>query len=264
MVSNQDRERDEFLKTLSHGRRFVEEILRENERLRYKLLHMEQEMARTQGTAVPAADLEEENRRLRDQLDLISARFDALARENEDFLQRHQDVEKQNENLLNLYVSGFQLHSTLRMEGVLSVIQEILLNLVGAEVFGIWMVDQNTGRLDQLSWVDEDAYLGDKPLTPSVAVLEEVGAGKTYNRGDGEGVPHPHGDPILCLPLQMEGKTLGVLCIYKLLLQKKEISSLDQELLGLLAAQSATALLGAKLFTGHRKPLKTISPREDR
>jgi len=259
MSSNQEKEKDEVLRTLSHGRRFVEEILRENERLRYKLLHLEQEFSRLQGGGTPAVDLAEENQRLRDQLDQISSRFDTLARENEDFLERYQDVEKQNENLLNLYVSGFQLHSTLRQESVLAVIHEILLNLVGAEIFAIWMVDPASGRLDLLSCIDEEGVLPQPLPSPPGVVLEELAGGRHWIPGEGDGVPHTGSDPLLCVPLQMEGLTLGVLCIYKLLQQKKGINSLDQELLGLLAAQSAAALIGSRLFTSAGRELKPLS-----
>jgi hypothetical protein len=259
MGSNQDnRDREEVVKSLTHGRRFVEELLRENERLRYKLLHLEQEMARAGGNGAPPEDLAEENRRLREQLDLISSRFDRLARENEDFLERHLDVEKQNENLVNLYVSGFQLHSTLQQEGVLAVIHEILLNLVGAEVFTIWMVDQETGGLTLVSRIDEDGCLPPSLPAPSREVIDQLSAGRNWTREDGECAPPAQGDPILCVPLQLEGRTVGILCIYKLLVQKKGISALDQELLGLLAAQSVAALLGSRLFAAAGRELRAI------
>ena len=42
---------------------------------------------------------------------------------------------------------------------------------------------------------------------------------------------------------------MGVLAIYKLLEQKEGFTSLDQEILGLLAAQAAATLIGARTFT---------------
>jgi hypothetical protein len=42
---------------------------------------------------------------------------------------------------------------------------------------------------------------------------------------------------------------VGALAIFKLLVQKGGFSSLDQELLGLMASQAATAVIGAQTFT---------------
>ena len=57
------------------------------------------------------------------------------------------------------------------------------------------------------------------------------------------------GDPVSCIPLKLEERPVGVLAIYKLLEQKDGFTSLDQEILGLLAAQAAATLIGARTFT---------------
>jgi len=57
------------------------------------------------------------------------------------------------------------------------------------------------------------------------------------------------GDPASCIPLKVEDRPVGVLAIYKLLEQKDGFTSLDQEILDLLAAQAAATLIGARTFT---------------
>ncbi len=254
MTQGPEREKDEVFKTLTQGRRFMEEILRENERLRYKILHLEQEAIKSGGMGVPRGNLAEENKALREQLDTISSRFSTLAKESEDFLQRYRDMERQNENLLNLYVSGFQLHSSIRQEDVLAVISEILLNLVGADVFTLWLVNQSHGRLEVASLNDEDGVLGKEAPPLAHGILKEVGEGRNWEPETAEA-----GQPLMAIPLQIESRTVGVLAIYRLLTQKEGgISALDKDLLGLLAAQSGVALLGSRLFGQLKQELKTL------
>jgi regulator of replication initiation timing len=247
---------EEVVRTFSKGKRFAEDLLRENERLRYKILDLQQQAA---GKEMPgggaALDTQEENKRLRDELEKIKAHFDNLNRENKDFQTRYEEVEQQNENLLNLYVSGYQLHSTLQEDNVLAVIQEILLNLLGAEVFALWIVDQNSGELEPLVVVDESGLLGGAPPRITPALQEEMAEGKSFFSSGGE---EKEGGILACIPLQLEEKTQGVLVIYKLLEQKKSLTSLDQELLNLLTTQAATAILGSMALSRTGKKLRSL------
>ena len=239
---------DGAVRAFTRSKNFVEEIMRENERLRYKVFHLQQEMA---GMSLAPSDRHHdvlsENQKLRKQLEEIKAQFEALNRESEDFRQRYQEVEHQNENLLNLYVSGYQLHSTLNEEAVVSVIREILLNLVGAEVFGVWLVDPGTGRMELVSVTDECDLLEGKPARLPGERWKALRGGEPWYAAAGPGVPR--GEPLSCIPLKLEERTVGVLAIYRLLEQKEGFTSLDQEILGLLAAQAAATLIGARTFT---------------
>ncbi|GBE15185.1 MAG TPA: hypothetical protein ENH32_04495 [Proteobacteria bacterium] len=52
----------------------------------------------------------------------------------------------------------------MNKENILLTMQEILLHLVGAEVFSIWMVDQAGGSFDITASTDEsDLFNGDMP-----------------------------------------------------------------------------------------------------
>lgn len=234
------------VRAFTRSKNFVEELMRENERLRYKVFHLQQEQA-----GLPRAgderhqDVITENQQLRRQLEEIKARFEALNRENQDFRQRYQEVEHQNENLLNLYVSGYQLHSTLNEESVDAIVSEILLNLVGAEVFGIWLLNPESGRMELVNVTDECGLLGGSPARLSAERWEALRAGEAWYAA---GVVAA-GEPLSCIPLKLEERPVGVLAIYKLLEQKEGFTPLDQEILGLLAAQAAATLVGARLFT---------------
>jgi len=235
------------VRAYTRSKYFVEEIMRENERLRYKVFHLQQELA-----GVPRVDDERhhdvvtENQQLRRQLEDIKSQFQALNQENEDFRKRYQEVEHQNENLLNLYVSGYQLHSTVNEESVVAIVREILLNLVGAEVFGIWLVNPETARMELVCVTDECDSLGGAPARLAAERWKGVRAGVPwYAASPGQRA----GEPLSCIPLKLEERTVGVLAIYKLLEQKEGFTALDQEILGLLAAQAAATLIGSRLFS---------------
>jgi len=239
---------DGAVRAYTRSKNFVEEIMRENERLRYKVFHQQQELAGVPRAASDSHhDVVSENQQLRRQLEEIKTQFEALNRENEDFRQRYQEVEHQNENLLNLYVSGYQLHSTLNEEAAVTVIREILLNLVGAEVFGVWLLDPGTRKMDLVNLTDECDLLQGQPARLSGERWEGLRGGEPWFAAAGVGVPG--GEPVACIPLKLDERTVGVLAIYKLLEQKEGFTSLDQELLGLLAAQAAATLIGARTFT---------------
>jgi len=238
---------DSAVRAYTRSKNFVEEIMRENERLRYKVFHLQQEMAGMPQASGDSHDVLSENQQLRRQLEEIKAQFDALNRENEDFRQRYQEVELQNENLLNLYVSGYQLHSTLNEESVIAIIREIMLNLVGAEVFGIWLLDPGSGRMQLVNVTDECGLLEGKPVLLPAARWEALRSGEPWYAAPGAVVAE--GDPVSCIPLKAEERPVGVLAIFKLLEQKQGFTSLDQEILGLLAAQAAATLIGARIFT---------------
>src|SRR5213075_1241359 len=121
---------EKFLELFNKGKEFTEELLRENQRLRYRLASLETEQK-------PAP---EEVQRLRDQITQLTEenkriheRFSAIEEENKDFANRYIEIEEQNNNLANLYVASYQLHSTLDFREVIQIVQEIVINLIGAE-----------------------------------------------------------------------------------------------------------------------------------
>ncbi len=245
---------EDITQHLSRGFEFVEELLKENERLRYKLLHASQEMAGlTDGAKEHELGPGEEVTHLKQLRQMIQSQFDQLRRENEDFERRFEELEKQNENFLNLFVSSCQLHSTLDENHVVMSMQEILLNLVGAEVFGIWMMDQDKDSLVMISLADEAGIFNGSNPELSEETVSKLASGQTsYFAYEGKGEKNPD-DPLACIPMMVDGKAVGALVIYKLLVQKDGFTSLDFELMALLATQAVTALVGARLFqrSGH-------------
>ena len=114
---------------------YVQELLAENERLRR--LMVEVDAARRQQ--------EERVRTLSSELDAFRQDRERLERQvadvehdNHRFSTRFLELEQRNSDLANLYVATYRLHGTLDREEVYQAIQEIVINLVGCEEFGIY------------------------------------------------------------------------------------------------------------------------------
>src|SRR5579859_6575072 len=122
---------EKFLEIFAKGKEFTEEILRDNQRLRYRVAALENDQSAAPGVEIEKlrqqiVQLTEETRALR-------LKYREVEQENKDFASRYVEIEQQNSNLANLYVASYQLHSTLEFREVIQVLQEIIINLIGAE-----------------------------------------------------------------------------------------------------------------------------------
>ena len=137
----------EFLQIVGKAKEFTEELLKENERLRFRLANLETGGAPgAEGDRV--RELQQRVRELEERLAEMEARHRKVEEENKEFADRYIEIEEQNNNLANLYVASYQLHSTLDYDEVLRIVQEIVINLIGAEAFHILMVGEKSGQLE--------------------------------------------------------------------------------------------------------------------
>ncbi|HEX5060291.1 MAG TPA: GAF domain-containing protein [Kofleriaceae bacterium] len=219
-------------------RRYIEELLQENVRLRGVIdtVGREQQVLRRQldDLRIDLDRREQQHARL---LALLGA-AESAARGFED---RFAEVEQQNANLARLYAASYQLHATMHRSEVLQAIQEIVINLIGSEELAI--------------------LAGGPTLTPlaSMGVDEErLGALDTSAGALGRSLATRA--PVLCdqdvagikasIPLVVGDRTLAVILIFGLLPQKPALDAFDRELLDLVATHAATALYCAELHEG--------------
>jgi len=243
----------EFAQMFTKAKEFTEELLKENERLRLKLA----------ATAPPAASDERARelagrvRELEAELQEVQRRFNEVEAENKEFADRYVEIEEQNNNLANLYVASYQLHSTLDFKEVVRIVQEIVINLIGAEAFHIYMVGEKSGKLEREGSEGQEA--------PNVLDMSEGIIGTSARTGlsyFAEQVvvrePTPFALPIAVIPLKIKDSVIGVVSINKLLVQKKAFTSMDHELFKLLAGHAATAIFAAKLYSTSERKLSTL------
>jgi predicted RNA-binding protein with EMAP domain len=250
----------EFIETFfKRGAEFTEELIHENERLRFRVVQLEEERRALASSAQAPADkpgagalreLVGRIEQLEHERETLMSRFAGVERLNRDFYDRYHDIERENNNLANLYVASFQLHSTMELRELTQVILEILLNFVGAKTFAIQLVDDDHKKLRTLAAEGiERARVPEGAVTEG-HVGEVVSSGQHYI--DGERLRAradlAHLDrPVIIVPLKIRDRVVGVITIWDLLSQKTALADVDYELFNLLAAHAASALQGAWL-----------------
>jgi hypothetical protein len=105
---------EEFLQVFKKGEEFTQELLIENDKLRYNVAQLD-EVTKFSGREgdFKVNTLEEKIKFLEEENKSLLQRYRVVAEENKDFANRYVEVEAENNNLANLYVASYQLHSTL-------------------------------------------------------------------------------------------------------------------------------------------------------
>ncbi|MBI5874815.1 MAG: GAF domain-containing protein, partial [Deltaproteobacteria bacterium] len=241
---------EEFMQLFKKGADFTQDLLKENERLRFKVVQLEEEnrLAKVSGGGDKlVAELNKKLQTLEDEMQKLLERHRTVEAENKDFANRYLEIEHENNNLANLYVASFQLHSTLDFKEVLQIILEIVINLIGAETFGILLLDEKTNELTAVATegVDREdiplikigtGIIGGVAKSGENFFVEEI---KPFEKFDPQ-------VPIVSIPLKIKEHVIGVIAIYKLLQQKTKFTELDYELFTLLAGHAATAIFSSK------------------
>jgi len=255
---------DEFLGLFRKGAEFTQELLRENERLRYKIVQLEEELGSSRKPEVADhkaldRDLVQKVKELEKEREEILKKIQEVETENKSFAQRYVEVEEENNNLANLYIASFQLHSTLDFNEVLQVILEIIINLIGAEEFGILLLNEKMKSLNAVATegVERGKFpeinLGQGPIG-TAAKTGETYFSEALSREGSRNIL----DPLVCIPLKIKETIIGVIVIYKLLQQKHSFTPLDHELFTLLAGHAATAIFSSKMYSELRRKHHTI------
>ena len=251
---------EEFLQIFKKGEEFTKDLIKENERLRFRIAQLE-EAIRNTGNQEKIELYEERIKILDREINSLTERYRKVEEENKDFASKYLEVETENNNLANLYVASYQLHSTLDFNEVLRIVMEIIINLIGAERFTIFLMDEKTNELVPVA--AEGLSLGE---LPKVKIGEgTIGGvakeGESYfaeNPGEHTGQSPDFAKPFVCIPLKIKEHVIGVISIYSLFTQKKVFSNIDYELFSLLAGHAATAIFSSKLYTQSERKLTTI------
>jgi hypothetical protein len=212
---------------------YAQVLLAENERLRTALARLENDHRHADERSRVAATA----------LESLRAEMAQVGEQNQQFVDRYQQIEIHSSNLANLYVASYQLHTSIDRETVLRVIQEIVINLVGSEQMAVFEVAENGAfSLTDSFGVDSARLrrftLGDGPIA------RRVRGGEIYvNPGAAAGQ-----DQITaCIPLSMGASVFGAILIFRLLDHKTSLQPVDHEIFDLLAVHAATALYCATM-----------------
>jgi len=217
------------LRVLDNTTRYVKGLLDETKALRTRIAELEDEIARRDNKV---RVLEQETRRQ---------------------LEQFVEVEMQNSNVANLYVASFRLHGTLERDQVLAAIREIVINLIGSEELLVYELDDRAKELVLVTQFGMESVLerwrrlkmghgivGKTAETGELFVAADAPGGRA---GAAPGEEHLQA----AIPLVLDGRTTGVIAIFRLLGHKRGLEDVDRELFDLLARQAASALYCTKL-----------------
>jgi hypothetical protein len=263
MQADITREREMFVKNfLRKGVEFTEELLHENEDLRRRLALIENDNAALRAQ-VKSDDAIRDLLRTVEKLELEKRNLLERSSQLEQATRRHEGryaaIEQELNDLANLYVASFQLHSTMRSQHVLQHVKELLAQLVGAERFVVYVLSD-----DGQSAIP----VGSEGIAESELMPVRVGEGhiggvcatgiSSVRQGDplGEGTLD---EPLAVLPMLVDNQTVGVIAILALLEQKHAWVQVDQELFHLLGSHAAAALLSAHLYQREPDLLSAIA-----
>lgn len=232
--------------------RYISDVLEQNESLRLQLAGAESEVERLREERITLQEkvltLREKQERVVAEQNRMQVRLANAEAESQRFSARFISVEEHNNNLANLYVATYRLHETVDREEVLTVLEEIIVNLVGSEAFAVFEKGSSDSDLRlATSFGLEDHELDgldfDRGLIARTMQSRELQIAHGTQGSVGEGVP----DVLACVPLRLGEETLGLVVIFRLLPQKPGFLPLDYELLDLLASHAATSLYVSRL-----------------
>jgi hypothetical protein len=171
-----------------------------------------------------------------------------------------EELRTQNEAISNLYVAKHRLHATFKPNEVMTIVQEILIELVGAKQFGILMLDQKKKVLRLVAGHGVEDRLPGKTVPAGEGIIGDVATtGKPFFFENTKSSDERTHLPLATIPLKMKDSTMGVVVIYQLLGHKESLSPVDHQLLDLVAEHAPKALLSAHLFSsrGAKRPIGT-------
>lgn len=175
-----------------------------------------------------------EGEELRERLTQVNA---LRERANEE----HRFVQEQISSLSSLYVATYSLHGTADRVRVLSAIDQIIINLIGSEAYGVYELEAGVLTLATSMGIDPLQWQSLLPSNTTVAAC--IASERTMLQSDA-------GDePKACIPLMLDGRLTGVVVIFRLLPHKSALCELDHELFDLLATHAASALSLSKLHS---------------
>ena len=148
----------------------------------------------------------------RDERDLaLSSTIAHLREENQKLAERQASAEQRLGQLAHLHAALQQLHEAEDQDTVLTVVKEIVANLVGSECMAIYAT-----RADG-----------------SLELLDGIGV------ADGQ---TDVTDSIVTVPLRRDDRVVGMIAIFRLLPQKAQLDATDRELFSLLSTHVPVAM----------------------
>ena len=254
------KERETFVRSfLKKGVELTEELLHENVELRDEAARLRQENARLR--AQVASD--DAIRSLLAKIEELEVEKKSLVTRSEELAEaqasdegRYVEIERELNDLANLYVASYQLHASLSVRRVTRHLLDMVGQLVGAFSFAIYAVDGEAGVIRPIASekvAPEELLpvpLGEGPVGEACL----TGIAKIPDKLSNGSI----GAPMAVVPLLADGKPVGAITIITMLEQKQGWATVDRELFKLLGAHAGPALVAANLYARVGNPVVAL------
>ncbi len=178
----------------------------------------------------------------------LEHRLKQLEHENRTLSDLCNQLQEQNAAISNLYVAKHRLHASLDAAEVMRIVKEIMVELIGAKEFGIYLLDPRQKLLRRIA-------VGGGKKHPETVALGEGHIGEGASTGKPfyfAGATRAPEIPLAVVPLRSESDTIGVIAIWELLPHKGDFTPVDHQLLDSVAEHAPAALKSAHLHQKSR------------
>lgn len=230
----------------------VASLVVENRRLQADNVRLAR--ALTTGKTVDGYDVRSTLELAQDKARIYHQQVQDLLEAQTDLESRILELEELNSSMMSMYVSSFQLHATLDLTEVVRVIEEILVNFIGARSYAILLTDDDgTFRVTAESGLE--GRLPQNGIRPRGVLAEVLGSQSAYvhtsSRPAREGI-------LAAVPLLMGRNVVGALLVFSLFAQKERFLKNDVELFSLLGGHAASAVVSARLYARADRKVRTL------
>lgn len=165
---------------------------------------------------------------------------------------RYAELEQELNDTALLYVASYQLNSRREPKEVLRQVRELLEQLAGVEVFGVYVAGREDPGL-LLPVASRGVALSElRPLRAGAPPLDVACASRcAVLSTDDPLMPGTLSAPLAVIPLLIGERVLGAITLVRLFPHKTSWAQVDQQLFQLLASHGASALVAAYLYQRH-------------
>ena len=193
----------------------------------------------------PAKQDAAEAKRLAEENALLAERLAAAEKERDELRRDFAELERRHSDLASLYVASHQLHEACDETSVVTAIEEIIINLIGCEQFGLFDLDPASGQMRLLRSFGLPRSIQESVDASQGVLARALATGEVILTSPANAAAVLAYERCLtaCVPLKVSSQVSGVILLFELLPQKSGcLAPIDTELLGLLAAQAGPAV----------------------
>jgi hypothetical protein len=242
------------LRAVERLRENLAALVVESQRLRADNVRLARALLRVQESGVPH-DTMSTLKLARDKAQAYQQQVTDLLEAQTELESRVLELEELNSSMMSMYVSSFQLHATLDLAEVIRVIEEILVNFIGARSYAVLLLDDDNASYRVAAEQALDGRLPSAGIRPRGVLAEVLGSLTAYvhtsARPAREGV-------LAAVPLAMGKACVGAILVFSLFSQKERLLRNDMELFSLLGGHAASAIVSSRLYAKADRKVRTL------